>query len=270
MPASVTPADVWTVIRDVRDTGPLIHNVTNYVAMDVSANALLAAGASPAMVHAVDEVTDFAGIASAVVVNIGTLSAPWVEAMRAAAEVAVARGIPWVLDPVGVGATPYRTKVAADLLGLRPTVVRCNASEALALAGAAAAGKGVDSIAGTDEATEAAASLAVATGGIVAVTGVVDLVTDGHRAVGIGGGHPLMARVTALGCSASALVGAGCAVAADPFVGTASALAAFGVAGARAGAAAAGPGSFRVALLDELHGLEEPTVLSDVDLREPF
>lgn len=263
----LTPADVWTVTSEVRTTGPLVQNVTNYVAMDVSANVLLAAGASPAMVHAVEEAADFAGLASAVVVNIGTLSPPWVEAMLAVAGVATARGIPWVLDPVGVGATPYRTKVAAELLDLHPTVVRCNASEALALAGAASGGKGVDSTAGTDEAAGAAHDLAVMTGGVVAVTGVVDYVTDGGRVVQVGGGHPLMPRVTALGCSVSALAGAYCAVREDRLVATAAALAAFGVAGARAGQGAAGPGSFRVRLLDELHGLDERTLIAEADLR---
>jgi hydroxyethylthiazole kinase len=150
----------------------LVHNITNFVAMDVSANCLLALGASPAMVHAEEEVEDFVAIACALVVNIGTLSPPWVAAMARAAARARALGRPWVLDPVGAGATSYRTRTALELIGLHPTVIRGNASEILALAGAAAGPtKGVDSTHGTDEAVDAAAQLARSSGAVVAVTG---------------------------------------------------------------------------------------------------
>jgi hydroxyethylthiazole kinase len=263
----VSSSDVWSAYADVRSTNPLVHNITNYVSMDIAANVLLAAGASPAMVHAVDEAADFSGISSALVVNIGTLSPPWVEGMRLAVAAAKSRGTPWVLDPVGVGATPYRTKTAAELLDLRPTVVRCNASEALALAGATFGGKGVDSTAGSDEAHDAARELARATGGVVAVTGVVDHVTDGAEVISVGGGHELMPKVTALGCSVSALVGAFCAVREDRMLATASALAIVAVAGQRAGRDATGPGSFRVRFLDELYTMNEATVSAEVDLR---
>ena len=262
----ITAQQVWSAFADVRKNGPLVHSITNYVSMDISANVLLAAGASPAMVHAVDEAADFASISAAVVINIGTLSPPWVEAMLAAATTANERGIPWVLDPVGVGATPYRTKVAAELLDLGPTVVRCNASEALALAGATFGGKGVDSTAGSDEAVEAARELARVASGVVAVTGVVDHVTDGTDVVPVGGGHPLMTKVTATGCAVSALVGAFCAVRQDRLLATTSALAVVGVAGARAGRDAVGPGSFRSRFLDELYTLDEATVLDGVVL----
>ena len=263
----VSNHDIWSAYADVRSTGPLVHNITNYVSMDIAANTLLAAGASPAMVHAIDEAADFTGISSALVINIGTLSPPWVEAMRLAATAANARGMPWVLDPVGVGATPYRTKVAAELLDLGPTVLRCNASEALALAGATFGGKGVDSTAGSDEAHDAARELARAAGGVVAVTGVVDHITDGSEVISVAGGHELMPRVTALGCSVSALVGAFCAVREDRMLATAAALAIIAVAGKRAGRDAMGPGSFRVRLLDELYTMDEAVVLAEADLR---
>ncbi|HEU4541008.1 MAG TPA: hydroxyethylthiazole kinase [Jiangellaceae bacterium] len=256
----VSPLDVWTTFSAVRERGPLVHNITNYVAMDLSANALLAAGASPAMVHAQDEAADFARIADAVVINIGTLSPPWVEAMHDAAGTAAERGIPWILDPVGVGATPYRTKTATDLLDRNPSVVRGNASEILALAGAAAGGKGVDSTHEAADAADAARELAARTGGIVAVTGVADLVTDGRTVVTVYGGHPLMSRITALGCAASALVGAFNAVEADRLMATAAALAVLGLAGERAAADSPGPGTLRLRILDELHTLDRPTV----------
>lgn len=258
----VTSAEVWAAYEAVRAQGPLVQNITNYVAMDVSANVLLAAGASPAMVHAPEEAADFTGISSALVINIGTLSPTWVEGMRASIEVAVQRGMPWVLDPVGVGATPYRTKVAAELVGLRPSIVRCNASEALALAGATFGGKGVDSTAEVHDAVEAATAIAGATGGVVAVTGATDLVTDGATSLHVEGGDPMMAKVTALGCAASALVAAFAAVGDDALRATAAALAVFGLAGQRAASGAPGPGTLRLRLMDELYGLDEATVLA--------
>ena len=156
----VTAGQTWSTLQELRRVAPLVHNLTNYVAMDVTANALLAIGASPAMVHAEDEVDEFVGIAHSVVINIGTLSPAWVSAMTRAAEQAVRRGKPWVLDPVGAGATQYRTAVARDLGHRGPTVVRGNASEILALAGASTAGtRGVDSVHGSADALEVARDL---------------------------------------------------------------------------------------------------------------
>src|SRR5450631_47918 len=152
---------VYAALEDLRARGPLVHNITNYVAMTLSANVLLALGASPAMVHAEEEVEDFVAISDALVVNIGTLSPSWVTAMRLAIVRAKALGKPWVLDPVGCGATPYRTRVAAELAALKPSVIRGNASEILSLAGQTGqAGKGVDSLASADDAVGAAVALA--------------------------------------------------------------------------------------------------------------
>src|SRR6185436_3987523 len=166
-------------VTELRARRPLVHNITNYVAMTVSANVLLAIGASPAMVHAVEEVEDFVAISGALAINIGTLSPRWVEAMRLAAAKAVELGKPWVLDPVGCGATPYRTGVAVELAGMRPTIIRGNASEIMSLAGAAGAGgRGVDSTASSDAAVVAGKALAQKTGAVVAITGETDYVTD--------------------------------------------------------------------------------------------
>jgi hydroxyethylthiazole kinase len=260
-------AATWASLQAVRERAPLVHNITNFVAMDVSANCLLALGASPAMVHAEEEVEDFVAIASSLVVNIGTLSPPWVAAMARAAARASALGRPWVLDPVGAGATPYRTRTALDLIALRPTVIRGNASEILALAGAAAGPtKGVDSTHGTDEAVDAAAQLARASSAVVAVTGALDRITDGVRWREVGNGDPRMTRVTALGCAASAVIGALLTVEPDPLEAAAQGLAIFGLAGERAAARAAGPGSLRWRIVDELALLDEATVRAGVKI----
>ncbi|EBA06572.1 hydroxyethylthiazole kinase [Sagittula stellata] len=242
-------------LDQMRDTAPLVQNITNFVAMNVMANAMLAAGASPAMVHAREEAAEFAGLAIALTVNIGTLSPDWAGAMTDAAAAANDHGKPWVLDPVAVGATTYRQTVAAQLLALNPTVIRGNASEIIALAGKDASGKGVDAGDAVSVATDAAAVLARRTGGVVAVTGQTDLVTDGTRFAEVQNGHPLMPRVTALGCSLTGIVGAFVA-GQDPFEATVAALAFYGLAGERAANGAKGPGSFQVAFLDALYTLD--------------
>lgn len=250
----------WACVERVRATAPLVHNITNYVVMNNTANALLAAGASPAMVHAIEEVEEFTGISKALVVNIGTLSPRWVEAMRLAAARANAAGIPWVLDPVGAGATKYRTTTGAELARLGPTVVRGNASEIMVLAGAIdAGGKGVDSAHSTDAALAPAKALARDTGAIVAMTGVVDYVTDGERVAAIRNGHAMMSRVTGLGCTASAMVGAYLGANEDPFAATVTALAVLGVAGELAAERSPGPGSLQLHLLDNLYALDADT-----------
>jgi hydroxyethylthiazole kinase len=245
----------------LRAAAPLVHNVTNYVSMDVVANTLLAVGASPLMAHSVEEVEDIVAIASALAINIGTLDEAWVEAMEMAAERAVELRKPWVLDPVGVGATPYRNATAEALARARPTVVRGNASEILALAGVAGAGtKGVDSTRASSDAREVARTLAVELGCVVAVTGAVDYVTDGVRTVGVANGHPLMTRITALGCSTTALVAACLAVTPDPVDATVHALAIMGVAGEIAAEDAPGPGTLRLRLMDALYSVDGPTL----------
>jgi hydroxyethylthiazole kinase len=248
--------DAWGALGRLRTASPLVHCITNYVAMDVTANALLAIGASPAMVHAGEEVEDFVAISSALVVNIGTLSPPWVAAMERAADRAVRLDKPWVLDPVGCGATPYRTRVARDLAGRKPSVVRGNASEILSLAGEVGGTRGVDSTRSADEASGIARDLARGLGCVVAVTGEVDYVTDGVRTLSIHHGHEMMTRVTALGCALTGVTGAFLAVEPDPLLAAAYALAVFGVAGEMAASGAIGPGTLRVRLLDALYVLD--------------
>jgi hydroxyethylthiazole kinase len=240
------------VTTALRERGPLVQCLTNFVSMDLAANVLSAAGASPAMVHDPHESAELAGLAGAVCVNIGTPSPRWADGMRLAAERAGADGTPWVLDPVAVGATAYRRALVADLLTLRPTVVRGNAGEVLALAGTVGGSRGVDSLATSDDASDAAAVLAREHGCVVVVSGEVDVVTDGTRTLHVHGGHPWMPMITALGCSSSALVAAACAVVDDPLEAAAGAMGLLAAAGADAAGAAEGPASLRVALVDRL------------------
>lgn len=242
-------------MTELRTKAPLVHCITNYVAMNIAANVTLAAGASPAMIHAIEEVADFTPICGALTINIGTLSAPWVAAMQAGAKAALAAQVPWVLDPVAHFATPYRAKVAQDLLALKPSIVRGNASEIIALAGGAGAGKGADSGDSVADAQVSALALAKRVGCVVAVSGPDDFITDGSRSAKVTGGSAVMPKITALGCSQTALVGAYAAVAPNLDAAVAAFLH-FAEAGARAETIASGPGSFSVAFLDQLHNLQ--------------
>ena len=265
----MSPDAIWTLLTAVRERQPLVHNITNFVVMNNSANALLAVGASPAMIHAADEVEDFVALSQALVINIGTLYSEQVAACKLAALRATAIGVPWILDPVGVGATPYRRAAAGALARLGPSVIRGNGSEILTLAQQTPAGqgRGVDSLHGSDSALDAARHLAEETGAVVAVTGAVDYVIHDDRMAEIHNGHPLMTRVTGLGCSATAVIGAFLAVEPEAFLATAAGLATFGVAGELAAEQARGPGSLQVALLDALYGLDQTTLMARLKIK---
>ncbi|MDW7709881.1 MAG: hydroxyethylthiazole kinase [Deferrisomatales bacterium] len=246
-------------LERVRGQRPLVHNITNYVVMNVTANALLACGAAPVMAHAREEVEEMVAAAGALVLNIGTLSPPWVDAMAQAGRAANHRGIPVVLDPVGSGVTRLRTEAARRLTReVKISVLRGNASEVLSLVRPGAGGKGVEAVHGVEKAAEDAVRLARELGAAVAVTGAVDFVTDGHRACRVHNGHPLLARVTGTGCTATALIGAFLAVPGDPWEAAAGALAYLGSAGELAARGAAGPGTFQVNLLDSLAAIDGP------------
>jgi hydroxyethylthiazole kinase len=247
-------------LRRIREKKPLVHNITNYVVMNTTANALLACGASPVMAHAVEEVEEMVSLAGALVLNIGTLSPPWIEAMLKAGKRANALHLPVILDPVGAGATRLRTDSARRLIDeLSLQVIRGNASEVLSLGGEKSASrtKGVDSVHTVDQARETAMALARELGTTLAITGVVDLITDGERICRVMNGHEMMSRVTGTGCAATALIGAFLAVDPDPLDAATTALSYFGLAGEQAAAKASGPGSFQVALLDALYGMRE-------------
>lgn len=248
----------------LREQRPLVQTITNFVSMDVAANALLAIGASPAMVHAPEEVADFLRLAAALVINIGTLSKPWIDSMLIAAGAAQAQRKPWVLDPVGVGATAFRNETVAALLAHRPAIVRGNASEIMAIAriagvtDAVAVPRGVDAANTTAEAEGLAVALARRLSCVIAATGAQDIVTDGTRLVRLANGDPVMTRVTALGCALSAIAGAFAAVTGDAFAAAVAAVAIYGVAGEMAaeGDGRIGAGSYRVAFLDRLDRIE--------------
>ncbi|MDK9717281.1 MAG: hydroxyethylthiazole kinase [Trichlorobacter sp.] len=243
-------------LAKLRETRPLIHNITNFVVMNFTANILLAAGASPVMAHAENEVEEMVGFARALVLNIGTLTDDWVDAMVKAGKKATSLGVPIILDPVGAGATALRTNAAKRILAeTRVSVVRGNASEILALAGAQANTKGVDAADSVDQATEQAIRLARELGVPVAITGPQDLITNGKRVIRVNNGHPLMSCITGTGCGATAIIGAFSGVDPDPVSAAATALAYYGLAGERAAVDANGPGSFMIRFLDALHNL---------------
>ncbi len=238
-----------------------MHNITNYVVMNSTANALLAIGASPVMAHAAEEVEEMTAIARALVINIGTLSPSWVEAMVKAGRKARERGIPVVLDPVGAGATRFRTETVRRLLReAPPSIVRGNASEIRAMLVAGEITKGVDSTRSSDEALDAARSLSDSAGCVVSVSGATDVIVHGSRIARVSNGHPMMTRVTGLGCTASALTGAFAAVNSSPFDAAAHAMAALGIAGEMAEERADGPGSLQMHLYDALYQLNETEI----------
>jgi hydroxyethylthiazole kinase len=249
-------------LRRLRDAKPLVHQITNYVVMNETANATLALGALPVMAHAKEEVEEMAAIAGALVLNIGTLSPDWVDAMLLAGRAANERGIPVVLDPVGAGATTYRTETAKRILDeIDVTVLRGNAGEVATLVGVDAEVRGVESIATGSDPADLARQAAGQLGLVASVTGPVDHVSDGKTVISIANGHPLMATITGTGCMSTALTGCFLAVNREsPLAGAAEALVAFGVAGEDAAQGAKGPGSFHVALYDALAALDPETL----------
>jgi hydroxyethylthiazole kinase len=245
----------------MRERKPLVHQITNYVVMNETANATLALGALPVMAHAPEEMEEMVGIAGALVLNIGTLSRVWVEAMLTAGWAANARGVPVVLDPVGAGATTYRTDTAKRILDeVDVAVLRGNAGEVATLVGVAAEVRGVESVDSGAEAAEIAREAARSLGVIASVTGAVDHVSDGERVAAVANGNPMLATITGTGCMSSAVTGCFLAVAESTFDGAVEALVAFGVAGEDAARDAKGPGSFHVNLYDALAALDPGTL----------
>jgi hydroxyethylthiazole kinase len=255
--------DPGTTLAVIRERKPLVHNITNYVVMNETANAILALGALPVMAHAKDEVREMVGLAGALVLNIGTLSEDWVESMLLAGAAANESNVPVVLDPVGVGATGYRTTTARRILdAVEVAVLRGNAGEVATLVGVAAEVRGVESVATAGDAAELAREAARRLGVVASVTGAVDHVSDGERSAAIANGHELLAAITGTGCMSTAMTGCFLAAKADVFEAAVEALVAFGVAGEDAAVGAKGPGSFHVNLYDALAALD-PATLSE-------
>ena len=257
----IASESISDALSKVRTNSPLVHNITNYVVMNNTANALLSLGASPVMAHATQEVEDMVGIASSLVINMGTLSEKWVDAMILAGKKATERKIPLVFDPVGVGATPYRTQVAQQILKqCKPTIIRGNASEIMALYNSNEKTKGVDSLAKSDDALESAKQLSKAIKAIVCISGDTDYITDGERVAKISNGNPMMAKVTGMGCSATAVVAAFAAVENDQFLATGYAMAVMGITGELAVKISKGPGSLQMNFLDILYALDKKQI----------
>jgi hydroxyethylthiazole kinase len=249
----------------MRARAPLVHCLTNEVVQDITANVLLAAGASPAMVVSRQEAKDFAAIADALLINVGTLIPKRAHAMRDAVQSANRAGKPWVLDPVAVGALAYRTQFCRDLLNERPAAIRGNASEILALAGNASLGRGVDSGDTAEHALHVAKTLAQQVGSIVCVTGPTDYITDGNTLWTVPFGSAMMTRVTGVGCALSALVAAFLSLnTIPPMDAAASACAMMALAGQHAASQTqklnAGIGTFRVQLIDALDLIHSDTI----------
>jgi hydroxyethylthiazole kinase len=250
-------------LRELRERKPLVHQITNYVVMNETANATLALGALPVMAHAREEVEEMVRLASALVLNIGTLSEHWIEAMLLAGRAANARGVPIVLDPVGAGATRYRTATAKRLLDeLRIAVVRGNAGEVATLVGVDAEVRGVESIGEAADPGELARAAARELGVVAAaVTGPVDHVSDGEQVIAVANGHELLGAVSGTGCMATSITGCFLAVKPTaPLEAAAEALVAFGVAGEDAARTAHGPGTFHAGLYDALARLDPGTL----------
>jgi hydroxyethylthiazole kinase len=249
-------------LRELRARKPLVHQITNYVVMNETANATLALGALPVMAHATEEVEEMASVAGALVLNIGTLSQHWIEAMLLAAKAANANGVPIVLDPVGAGATTLRTETAKRILDQAEiAVVRGNAAEVATLAGREAEIRGVESIGAAGSGAELAQAAARALGTVAAVTGPVDHVSDGEQVIAVSNGHELLGTVSGTGCMATAVTGCFLAVRPDaPLEAAAEALVAFGLAGEDAAEGAKGPGTFHAQLYDALYNLNPETI----------
>ncbi|SDI20363.1 hydroxyethylthiazole kinase [Alteribacillus bidgolensis] len=248
------------LLEQVREQKPLIHNITNVVVTNFTANGILSMGAAPVMANAVQEAADMASAADALVLNIGTLNDAQIEAMMLAGKAANEKGIPIVLDPVGAGATAYRTETARKLLEqLDITLLRGNAAEVSEIAGLESDIRGVDA-SGGEKNMEAIASHAAKTLNIaVAVTGAKDAVADNKCLYSINNGHSMLTRITGTGCLASAVIAAFLTVTEKTASGAAAALGYYGIAAERAEGFASmqGPGTFQIELLNALYHVGE-------------
>lgn len=259
---------IWNYIQKLKRTSPLVHNITNYVVMNSSANALLAAGASPVMAHSEDEVKDMVAIANALVINIGTLSEKWVNAMKTAIRQANELNKPVVFDPVGAGATPYRTETVRELLETGTmAIIRANASEIMAIVSAENRTKGVDSTQHAENALESAKILQREYQSVISVSGQTDYIVSEGTVAEIHNGHEFMPRITGMGCAATALTAAFAAVADNYTEAAVCGMALMGVAGELAALSSEGPGSLQVHFYDRLYHLTREEFLGTIRLK---
>lgn len=252
---------VSDMMETVRSKKPLVHQITNYVTVNDCANVTICAGGSPVMSDAEEDIRDMIGLSSAVVLNIGTLNARTVDSMVLAGKTANNLNIPVVLDPVGAGATKYRTETVERILReVRVSVIKGNAGEIGILAGTGGIVKGVDSVAGAENPENTVERLAEATGTVVGMTGPVDYVSDGKKTLVLKNGDGYMGAVSGTGCMVSSMTGCyvgACGVSAES---VASAISVFSIAGEIAAVDARGPGSFKTKLLDSLYNLNSSDI----------
>ena len=259
--------DIEKTFNNIRIKSPLVHNITNYVLMNSTANALLAIGASPVMAHATEETEDIVTISSSLVINIGTLSEKWVDSMLLAVKKAKEINIPFVFDPVGAGASKYRTETALKIIATAtPNVIRGNASEIMVLAQQAVSTKGVDSTMLAEDAVSGAIEFSKKLNNTVVVSGEVDYIITGDKISTISNGSNLMPKVTGMGCSATSIIGACIAIESDIHLACTTAMAIMGIAGDMAGELSKGPGSFQVNFLDSLYLLTGDIIKDKIKL----
>ena len=259
----ISASEVFKDLETIRKNSPLVHNITNYVVMNTTANALLAIGASPVMAHAESEVAEMTGIASSLVINIGTLSDSWIKSMLAAGRKAEEKNIPVVFDPVGAGATHFRTETSHKIINtVHPSIIRGNASEIMAMAEKSIKTKGVDSTSVSNEAIGAAKILNKKSDSVICISGKYDYIVcnKGNDLIKITNGDAMMQNVTGMGCTASALCGAFAAVNPQYEKAAAHAMTVMGIAGEIAGKESKGPGSFQANFLDTLYRLNEKDI----------
>ncbi len=251
--------------QEIREKRPLIHNITNLVVTNISANVLLGIGALPVMSHALEEVEEMVGISKALLLNIGTLTTELVQSMVAAGKKANELKLPVVLDPVGVGATTMRTEAVRRILQeISVAVLKGNTSEIAIIGGYEAEIKGVEAVDGELEQADIAKEVASRFETVVAVTGPQDFVSNGREVAVVKNGHPLMGAITGTGCMSAAVAAAFSAVNENYFQAAVCALGAFGLSGERAAAESKGPGSFQVALLDSLYNMDPQTLMEGI------
>jgi hydroxyethylthiazole kinase len=259
------------LLARIRQKAPLIHNITNFVVMNSSANILLAIGASPVMAHCRAEVEEMTSMSGALVLNIGTIQEDWLESMICAAKTANSVGIPVILDPVGAGATRLRTDAINKIMeNSAISVLRGNCSEVLSLGSSDIKTKGVDtSLALSDQTVEAAKQMAIDNKCVIAISGEEDCITDGDKVFRVSNGQPMMTRVTGSGCGLTAVTAAFCAVAEnDIALATAAAFGYYGLCGDLAIKTSDKPGSFHVAFIDQLYSTGNEEIRKHLKIKE--
>ena len=260
MDATVS-AQITKMLSDlalIRSKMPLVHNITNYVAMNPTANALLAIGASPVMAQAIEEVDQMVSISSSLVLNIGTVSVAWMESMIKAGQAAILKKIPIIFDPVGAGATDFRTIACNKIIdSCSPNIIRGNASEIAALNNDQSSINGVESTMSSDQVVDSAKALAIKTKSVVVVTGATDYITDGTTTNTVTFGSEMMTRVTGMGCVSSALIGAFTTINPSMIGSATNGMLLMGIAGQLAAQASKGSGSLQVNFLDELYNFDD-------------